>query len=180
MSNQNEAWYQRVLRDQYARPIAKTLVRHLLRHELSQRQLGERIGCDHSLVSKVITGTRNFGPDTIPALARELEMSQEDVALLITGFDPNEYRQRIADEMLPPKPLMRFFVLYKDSIERHWEHDAWHAYSFGTQAEAEEFVADLNSPTSAWSDDSVTILPIQEVEVSPSILAMIMTKEAPF
>lgn len=66
--------------------------------------------------------------------------------------------------------MIRHFVLYKDHNGALLEGDAWEAQAFETPEEAQDFVEDLDSSTSAWKDDAVTHVVIA-VEV-PNALYM--------
>lgn len=67
--------------------------------------------------------------------------------------------------------MKRIFVLYRDKYSPQYEGDAWNAQSFGNWEDADEFIADLQSPTSAWSDSAVTYL-VTELEVPVALCPM--------
>jgi transcriptional regulator with XRE-family HTH domain len=98
----NEENCQRVLASSKSTPIAKRIAKHLLENRVSQTEFADQLGVDPGFVSRIMSGTRHFGPRQIPQLAFLLREREEDVALLLAGYDPVAYREQILHEAEQP------------------------------------------------------------------------------
>lgn len=87
-----------VINDPNSTELARLLAGKLHDRRMSLSDFENETHIDHTMASKVLGGTRSFSKQQIPALAKFLEVEPEDVALLIAGFDPEEFRKRITKQ----------------------------------------------------------------------------------
>ncbi len=67
------------------------------RNHVSQSKLAERLGVDHSYVSRIAAGQRIPSPDMVRKIADALDIPVEDMALLYFEIDPLRFRDAIVE-----------------------------------------------------------------------------------
>ena len=66
---------------------------------LSQSKLADRLYCDHSLVSRIESGTRSPSIDLVANLGNVMEIPLADLALAVHGLDPETIRAELRREV---------------------------------------------------------------------------------
>lgn len=91
-----------------------TLADHLARRRLSQAKLAVRIGCEHSYVSRIITGSRSPSRETVTAIVDALDLGQEDrLRLLVLALVPEDDQP----DLLEAISLVPLAVRYRDATQ---------------------------------------------------------------
>lgn len=62
---------------------------------ISQSKLAERLGLDHSYLSRIESGTRVIHQDQIPVFASVMDLDPHDLALAIAGLDAEAFRESL-------------------------------------------------------------------------------------
>lgn len=88
----------RILADESSSLFSKLVAQYLLENGLTQGQFATAVDLERSYVSRIMNGSRTPKSDRIPKIAEFLGIDEEELVLVLAGYDPLVYRKRVLQQ----------------------------------------------------------------------------------